>query len=241
MEFVPENAPLVVLGFLGTCALLAGMAGCFVYAWATERRALAGWLLAGAAVVSGTYGSLLLGFSLTSHEKVLVPGEWKYFCEVDCHLAYSIADVVTIKTLGAPPRQQIASGTFYLVTLKTWFDERTISSWRPKEMSLYPAVRQVAVVDEEGRVFGVSAEGQRALEAAQGGGTPLTQPLRPGESYTTTLVFDLPVDARNPRLLLSTVDPPTYLLIGHENSFFHKKTLLRLEPQPAPAALSTPR
>lgn len=52
----------------------------------------------------------------------------------------------------------------------------------------------------------------------------------PEHAYTTVLVFDLPSHVRRPRLLLG--DPPAIecFLIGHENSFFHKKILFDLTP-----------
>lgn len=52
--------------------------------------------------------------------------------------------------------------------------------------------------------------------------------LIPGESYTTDLVFDLPPDAADLRLVLASHDIETPFLIGHENSFFHGKTTFRL-------------
>ena len=130
------------------------------------------------------------------------------------------------KTLGRDANQVTAQGTFYIVTLKTWFDERTISSRRPKDMPLWPNPRVVHAVDEQGRRFSTSLEGQRAVEAS--GSVPLDQPLRPGESYTTVFVFDLPADSTHPRLLVTALDLLTYLLIGHENSFLHKKVFFRL-------------
>jgi len=47
--------------------------------------------------------------------------------------------------------------------------------------------------------------------------------LRPGESYTTDSVFDVPQDARGLRLLITEDDPETRFVIGHENSLLHKK------------------
>ena len=190
MAFVPENAPLVVLSFLGT--------------------------------------GLLLALSLASEERTLAAGDWKYFCEVDCHLAYRVESVSTARTLGPADKPAAARGTFYIVALKTWFDERTISSWRPLNLALYPDPRALALVDAQGRVFELSEAGQRAFATAGQSGTPLTEALKPGESYTTTLVFDLPDDARAPRLLVTTVNARTFFLLGHENSFFHRKVYFQL-------------
>jgi hypothetical protein len=61
----------------------------------------------------------------------------------------------------------------------------------------------------------------------------LTQSLRPGESYFTDLVFDVPKDARGLRLLITEDDPETRLVIGHENSLLHKKIYLGIKAAPA--------
>ena len=54
-------------------------------------------------------------------------------------------------------------------------------------------------------------------------------PLRPGESYSTTFVFDLPEKVENPSLLINEGKLVTHFVIGHENSLLHKKVLFRLE------------
>jgi hypothetical protein len=60
--------------------------------------------------------------------------------------------------------------------------------------------------------------------------TPLDTPIRPGESYVTELAFDLPDDARAPRLYIGTVPTLERVLIGHEESPLHRKIWFRLEP-----------
>ena len=146
-------------------------------------------------------------------------GEEKYFCEVDCHLAYSVVDVRQSKVLGDGASRATARGLFRVVTLRVRFDPETTSSRRP---------RSVRVVAECGATYRPDPAGQRALETQQGVSTPLTAPLRPGESYTTRLVFDLPEKARDPRLLITESDWITRLLVGHENSPLHRKTSFRL-------------
>lgn len=236
MEFMPKAAPLVMLTFLGTCFLL-GVAGLvFGYGWWRKKRGVArGAVLAGVAV-AGLYFALLLAASWASQEKLLSAGEQKYFCEVDCHEAYSVVAVRTAKTLGPPAQQKTPAGTYYVVTVKVWFDERTISSRRARDMPLTPNPRAVLVADEAGREYRPSAEGQQALEQAQGKAIPFTKRLLPGESYTTDVVFDLPWDMSNPRLLITTPVLPTRLLIGHENSPFHKRIYFRLAAESSPAA-----
>jgi hypothetical protein len=173
----------------------------------------------------------LLAVSLLSRERVLAPGEQKYFCEVDCHVAYSVVGVATTKTLGPLPSPQAARGTYYVVKVKTWFDERTISKRRTKDLPLTPSPCQVTIVDDQGRRYFPSPDALSALEQVAGQTTPPTQPLRPGESYTTALVFDLPSEARNPRLLITDVGIVTRFLVGHEDSPLHKKIYFALAPQ----------
>jgi hypothetical protein len=56
------------------------------------------------------YALVLIGVSLTSHEKTLAPGENKYFCEIDCHIAYSVVNFEEAKALGdESPRALIYS------------------------------------------------------------------------------------------------------------------------------------
>lgn len=237
MEFMPENAPIVVLGFLFTCVILLGGLVALVFTLLRKRRKQALRILEGMGVIVVLYATALLTFSMTSREKVLEPGDQKYFCEIDCHLAYSVAKVETVKTLGTPPDERSAGGRYTIVTVRTWFDERTISARRGKEMPLQPNPRTVVVLDDRGREFYPSVGGRMALERTRGNGVPLSHELRPGESYTTDLVFDLPDDVRNPRLWItdSEADPIPFLLIGHERSPLHKKIFFRLEV-PSPQA-----
>jgi hypothetical protein len=181
-------------------------------------------------IVLGLYLALMLAFSFMSREKVLALGDEKHFCEIDCHLAYSVANVRETRALGVPADEATAEGIFYVVTIKTRFDEKTISSARGNGL-LTPNSRVVTILDEQGKSYSPSTEGQRALDGSQaeGGGAPLDTPLRPGESYTTDLVFDLPANIKNPVLLMREGDFITHFIVGHENSFWHEKTKFRLE------------
>ena len=232
MAFMPEHAPLVVLSFLGTCLLLGLASVVFAYGWMARQPRRAGQALGAAVIIAGLYITLLVGAALASRERTLGPGEGKYFCEVDCHIVYSIESVRTAKTLGPVEHPLSTGGLFHIVRIKTWFDERTTASWRPRDLALTPDPRLVVVVDGYGNYYAASRTGQGALEQVEGATTPLTRSLRPGESYTTDLVFDLPADRPNFRLLLTTDDPVTWVLIGHEASLFHKKILFSLQPTP---------
>jgi hypothetical protein len=200
-------APLAVLGFLATAGILfAAIAAALIFWFARKpkharRSALT---LAIAAII---YFALLLTFSAASHETVLAHGQEKYFCEIDCHLAYSILDV----------QPQPTGHT--VITLRTRFDESTTSPNRPKDAPLTPSPREVSLVDNAGH--------QYTPVATQG--TPLLTPLKPADSYTTQLEFTVPQNAAGLRLLLNTKPAwPDKLVIGDENSLLHKKTYFAL-------------
>ncbi len=106
------------------------------------------------------------------------------------------------------------TGTGVVATVKVRFDERTISSHRGLA-PLTPNSRYVALVDGRDRRYPGATDGLR-------------RQLVPGESYATDIAFAVPPDARDLRLILSSHDLKTRLLIGHENSFFHGKTTFRL-------------
>jgi len=230
-EFMPHFAPVVVLFFLGT-VFLSGVSLLVLLYGAVRRSAFFARLGGGALLgVASVYFLLLTGVSFASNEEVLPAGGWKYFCEIDCHIAYSVIGAQTAGMLGPELKQASAQGQFVIVRVKTWFDENSISPHRGNG-PLTPNARKVFLVDEGGRRFTTSQTGQAALARQADNSTPFTQPLRPGESYTTDLVFDVPKDARKLRLLITEDDPETRLVIGHENSLLHKKIYIGVDSAP---------
>jgi hypothetical protein len=227
-EFMPHFAPIVVLMFLGTIFLI-GISFLVLFYGAVRRSAFFAKLGAGAVLtVAVGYLLLLSGVSFASSEAVLPAGGWKYFCEIDCHLAYSIDNVQTAASLGPELQPVSAHGKFVIVRVKTWFDEHTISAHRGNG-PLAPNRRKVVLVDDTERTYEPSTEALVALAHHGGAFTPLTQSLRPGESYLTDFAFDVPRDARGLRLLITEDDPETRFVVGHENSLWHKKVYFRLD------------
>lgn len=220
-------APLGALAFLGTGLIFLVAAAIFLYTVIKGALATSKFPIAIMAVLASLYIGAALFFSLTSHETILVRGQEKHFCEIDCHLAYSVLDVQRKKTLGTGENQATADGTFHVVTVKTRFDENTISPTRGNG-ELKPNSRIATIIDEHGRRYAPSAEGETALAISENVGSPLTTPLRPGESYTTKLVFDLPPNVSTPTLLINEGEWLTHFIIGHENSPLHKKTRFQL-------------
>ena len=107
-EFMPHYAPVVVLLFLGTVLLIAASFLVLFYG-AVRRSSFFARLGAGAALtIAAGYFILLSGVSFASTEEILPPGGWKYFCEIDCHLAYSLIGARTAAALG-PEMQQVSA------------------------------------------------------------------------------------------------------------------------------------
>lgn len=217
------DAHLSALLFLASAALLvllliAAFLLCF---W---RREWLRYAITALAVLMIGYGGLLLAFSLVSRASTLALGKEKYFCELDCHLAYSVQQVEHVKRIG----DTVANGEFYVVTVRTRFDETTIAPWRPRDVPLAPDRLDFAVVDGQGRTLQPSSAGQKAWDDLHGTPKSLLEPLRPSESYESTLIFDVPTNMRSPRLLASFAVFPTQVLIGDESSVMHKKTYFSL-------------
>ena len=203
-------APLAVVGFLVACGgLFVAAAAVLIFWFARKPKFVRG---AGTAVGIGgvLYFGLLLGFSASSHDRALALGQEKYFCEIDCHLAYAVVDVKS---------QSRGDSNDYRVTLRTRFDQTTISPQRPKDAPLVPSPREVRVIDSSGRSY----------EPVSTAGASLITPLRPGDSYNTEMEFRIAKDAGGLRLLIQTIPAwPDRVLIGDENSWLHKKTYFAL-------------
>src|SRR6266446_107297 len=159
-------APMGVLAFLGTGLLMLVAALVLVGSLVARKFRLGKFVLIAMLVIAGIYLGAMLAFSLAGREKVLARGEEKHFCEIDCHLAYSIANVRQTKTLGTSPNQSTAQGVYAIVTIKTRFDETTIASWRGNGL-LYPNSRVLTLIDDRGIRYPPTAET----------GTPLTTAL----------------------------------------------------------------
>jgi hypothetical protein len=201
----PPLAPIVLLAFLGAGVLVVGSAVGGAIALAARRLSLAKLLLGGSFAVVLVYGTLLMAAALLSRDRVLKAGEKKYFCEMDCHLAYSVA-------AAASPREGARA-----VTVRTWFDPSTIASFRGNA-PLSPNPRVVYLVDESDRRYEPSAEATKSL----------ARDLAPGDAYDATFVFDVPPAASRLRLFVGDAPGLESLLIAHENSPLHGKVYFEL-------------
>jgi hypothetical protein len=221
----PSNTSVVVatLALLGSAGLLLVTVGMLLWAGFRRHSRLVRRAGFGALALVAGYAVVLVGVGLASPEQMLPPGGEKYFCEIDCHLAYSVTG---FRKLGASPGE---AGVLWAVTVRTRFDERTIASWRPREVPLSPGPRAVHLVSADQRRFEPIAVPGAALLNDSDRSVPLETELRPGESYQTRFYFELPDGVLPKALDLEDAEQwPNRLVIGHEQSPFHGRTLLAL-------------
>jgi YHS domain-containing protein len=233
MAETPRFAHLALLLFLGCVFLISvsvviALISALARSWNWTKASLA------VAVAGGCgYVVFLLGTGIVSRAKTLAPGEWKYFCEEDCHIAYSITDVRRVDSVaGELAPASSSSRSLVLVTLKTWFDEHSIASFRGNA-PLWPPARRVVLLDAADHIYERAPDpgaDSRSLEPSTPPSTPMTGPLHPGESHETLLAFAVPPGSHGLRLLIADADPVSHIIIDHENSPFHGKIYLALPP-----------
>jgi hypothetical protein len=218
-------APLGAMAFLGTAFLTFILSATLLLLLIKRKRFAARLVAATFLLVVGFYLGSMLMFSLASNQNVVPKGQEKYFCEIDCHLAYLVGNHIKVNISSEVPGNE-----YHFVVLRTRFDETTISAHRGNG-PLAPNSRVVSIIDEQGReYFPLPEDATTSLPFPRlaDGSTPITTPLRPAQSYLTSFVFDLPADVKRPVLSIRESNSLTRLIIGHENSLFHKKTVLEL-------------
>src|SRR6184192_3388618 len=111
-------APVGALALLGTGFVLFVAAIFLIQTLIVKKRPRAKIVLVAMAAVCGLYLAAILIFSIGSHEKLLARGEEKHFCELDCHLAYSIVNTQQAGSIGQGARRLVAQGQFTVVTIQ---------------------------------------------------------------------------------------------------------------------------
>src|SRR5579864_2360642 len=136
---------------------------------------------------------------------------WDEYC-------FAVIGVKRTKTIGSGPNRAVARGTFYVVTAEMatpWWGRFTWSN------------DAVYAIDYAGTDYRYSLSGQRASES-------LTKSYRSrchqilGAGETETIVFDLPDDVVQPRLLVRDTLGFEGLLGGMRQNLFYVKPAFNL-------------
>lgn len=208
---------LALLTLMGSVVAIVALVGALM----TGKTWLRDFLLGGVALWFVLYTVFLFGSSLTSTERELGFNETKAYCGfyIDCHLHTSVTNIRTARKLG----DRIASGKFYIVTVKVSSDARR----EPLGLTTVDA----HVVDRRGREYPRHTTAEQQLSPQP----EFERLISPGESFEKQIVFDLPIDVERPRLDISegyAID--RYIeavLIDDEDSLLHKRRFFRLEEQ----------
>lgn len=192
---------LIGLGLLGTLIALT-----------TRRWALLKRFVLGLFIYISVYVLFLVAVALLSPQKVLAIHQIRCFDD----WCASVERVEIVPTIGTVQ----ADGNFYLVTLQVSSKAKRIRQ-RALDASVY-------LIDSQGIRYDPSPQGQHALEAAGQAGQPLNSWLGPGGSFTYTAVFDLPLGITMPSLVITHGAFPDIIIIGSDQSFLHKPTIVRL-------------
>jgi hypothetical protein len=193
----------------------------FIISLATGKIWLRNFVFGGVVVWFVFYAVMLLGFSLASKEKNLGLNEPKEFCGfyLDCHMHTAVAGVQRTKTIG----DKTARGEFYIVKVEV--------SSNAKREPLQLIGTEAKVIDEQKRSFTRDTE----AEARLGAQPEFETRIGPRETFTKEIVFDLPADVKEPRLDIRDgygIDTCIEaVLIGDEDSVFHKRNYFTLEAQ----------
>jgi hypothetical protein len=187
---------------------------CLLFALATHRWILFRRILVGLGIYLGLYALALVSVSLLSPQRVLPMHELR--CYDDW-----CASVERVEIQPAI-REVQAQGTFFLVTIQVTSKAKRIRQ-RARDAAVF-------LLDDQGRRFDPSLEGQQALEIAGLAGQPLYSLVDAGGSFMHTAVFDLPADANQPALVFSHGVFPGVIIIGDSQSFLHKPTIVPLTP-----------
>jgi len=213
-----------VLLMLMTIGGLAVATPLLLFSLITKRTWLTRFTLAGIAIWFVFYGAMLLGFSLTSNERVLAVGEAKEYCGfyLDCHMHTAVTGVRTAKTIG----DKQANGLFYIANVKVFSDAKN------PNIALHLIEPKARVVLSDGGKIERDLIAESKLPAK---GVMLDADIHNNETIEKEIVFDVPATAADAKLLITEgygIDKTIeHVLIGDEDSIFHGQTFFELKEQ----------
>jgi uncharacterized protein DUF4352 len=196
---------ITVVGVLGAVAYI-------IYGLVTGKRRQAGltavittlWLIA--------HVLCMIAVSTLTPQRILDQSQERCFDE----MCFSVSHVATADTLGSGSNQQTATGIYYVVTVQL----RNASS-RTAQKPDHPVF---FLENLQGARYTPSPAGHKAV----GNEPTWDQKLQTGERQTRDVVFDVSAQTQRPRLGIIEGTGPGPLIIGDEQSLFHKQTQIQL-------------
>ena len=206
-----------VLAMLATILFTAALFAAAIFVLVIWKVRLLKYVFVAGFVWFLVYGLVLIGVSFSSQEESLSIGDNKRFCGfyLDCHMMAAVKSVER----RAEYNGRRAKGEFQVVSIDVFSDAR-----RAKLRLRSP---EFLVSDENGNTYS-------AIPELSTSGSEFEQRIGPPEKISGVLVFDLPKKAHRLRLDVRSSDPIDSviesLVIGDEDSLFHKRKYFSLEP-----------
>ncbi len=206
--------------------LVAGIL--FAIAWLNESAWLKRFVLGSVAIWLAFYVVMLIGASLLSTGKLIEVGDadGKAFCGfyLDCHMHTAVTGVRKATSIG----ERESKGEFYIVTVKVFSDAQAAT--------LGLLTVDAHIVDDANNIYARDVQAEENL----GEQPPFERQISPADNFEKRIVFDLPADVQNPRLDVREgygIDHAIeFVLIGDEDSIFHKRNYFNLADTTLPRA-----
>lgn len=183
---------------------------------ALRRWRAARLLLIGLGVYLLLYSLALVAVSALSPQQSVRMGQRRCFDD----WCIAVVQATQMRALDANA-SVVAHGRFTLVTVRVTNAAQRVTQ-REYGDTLY-------LLDNSGHRYDVSTAAQRALDAIGQSGQPLDAALAPGASFTHTTAFDTPPNVTGLSLVIAHAPFPGAVVIGDDESFFHRPTLMLLE------------
>ncbi len=204
---------VLILAFLGCVVALFLLCYFLVLRqWTRVRRLL---LVLGVCLV--VYTVVLVSVALFSPQRVFAMHQAHCFDD----WCLSVEHAVQQPTVGTAPAVVTAHGVFCLVTVRVSSQARGITQ-RAVDVQVY-------LLDAGGQRYDPDPSGQQALDAAGQNEPSLDSNIAPLGSFNRTVVFDLPEGSAGLSLVVNHGLFPEGIIIGSEQSFFHKPTIVPLQ------------
>jgi RNA polymerase subunit RPABC4/transcription elongation factor Spt4 len=110
----------------------------------------------------------------------------------DGDLAFTVQSVSTSQSIGNSFTQQTAQGEFYILSVKIQNNGKDTKTINASDFN---------VVDNQGRKYDYSTDGQTAMEETSGATDFFLQQIQPSLSVTGKIVFDVPPTATGLKLM----------------------------------------
>jgi hypothetical protein len=195
-----------------------------VIALITKKSWLRNFVFGGVAVWFVFYAVMLLGFSLSSTEKVLAANEAKEYCGfyLDCHMHTAVTHTRTERTIG----NRTANGIFYIVNVKVFSDAKNAN------IALHLIEPKARVLLANGNKIERDISVEAMLPTAN---ARLDTDIRNHDIIEKEIVFDLPAITDDAKLLITEgygIDKTIeHVLVDDDDSLFHAQTFLKLQEQ----------